>query len=298
MDFKIPISEAQMEQRFLQIEKLRQNQVIQNFLRSHNLPFSIVEKNSSLFLAYLERLSLCKGCQGLDYCRQPLKGRIQILSVDNLGYLSDIYRPCKFEKLYDQTFAHQKNFKMHNGSQKQFLIDFDTIDLEKESDEYIQVYMAMIDSLDQKKGIYLYGQPGTGKTYLLWALANRLAKEGKTISFVHLPSLIQDLKQNMQDNLYRNARLSKMKYCDVLIIDDIGAESISPWTRDEILFPILEFRMSQQKKTYFSSNYSMEELEDQYAKTKETNVLVAAQRLLERIKTLAIASPLYGASRR
>lgn len=92
--------------------------------------------------------------------------------------------------------------------------------------------------------------------------------------------------------------ISRMKFSDVLFLDDIGSESISAWTRDEILFPILEYRMNNRLKTYFTSNYTLEELKLRYGRVREENSEVASLRIIERIRTLAILCPLQGNSRR
>ena len=128
--------------------------------------------------------------------------------------------------------------------------------------------------------------------------ANHYAKAGQTVCFVNMPQCIQSLKQNMTDSRFRMTMLSRMKFCDVLFLDDIGSESISAWTRDEILFPILEYRMNNRLKTYFTSNYTLEELKKQYAKVREESAEVASMRILERIRSLAVPCGLYGPSRR
>lgn len=38
--------------------------------------------------------------------------------------------------------------------------------------------------------------------------------------------------------------------CDVLLIDDIGAENNSPWSRDEVLGTILQYRMDSDLTTF------------------------------------------------
>ena len=85
---------------------------------------------------------------------------------------------------------------------------------------------------------------------------------------------------------------------NVLVLDDIGAESITQWTRDEILLPVLDERMNKGMKTYFTSNYSMEELEQQYRLVNKPNNTIASLRILERIRTLSKPVELSGKSRR
>jgi len=50
-----------------------------------------------------------------------------------------------------------------------------------------------------------------------------------------------------------------------LILDDIGAESISEWVRDEVLGAILQYRMSENLPTCYTSNFDYELLEQYLA---------------------------------
>ena len=84
---------------------------------------------------------------------------------------------------------------------------------------------------------------------------------------------------------------------DVVVLDDIGAESISAWFLNEILFPVLDQRMEQRKKTYFTSNYTWDDLKERYG-TAEKNGQIAADRVMERIRTLSDMVLLIGKSRR
>ncbi|WP_288343189.1 ATP-binding protein [uncultured Dubosiella sp.] len=296
-DFQIKLDPAQQARRFEQIQKLKENKLVVDFMRRNHMPMEVLEKHSSQFLSWVERVAKCQGCQGLRYCRQPLKGRLQMLDVDADGYLTDVYKACRYEQDEEKQLAHRRNYKIFDGSYADLLLDENSIHLGQESNEYTEVFVAMTD-YETEKGMYLYGQPGTGKTYLSRVAANHYAKAGQTVCFVNMPQCIQSLKQNMTDSRFRMTMLSRMKFCDVLFLDDIGSESISAWTRDEILFPILEYRMNNRLKTYFTSNYTLEELKKQYAKVREESAEVASMRILERIRSLAVPCGLYGPSRR
>ena len=56
--------------------------------------------------------------------------------------------------------------------------------------------------------------------------------------------------------------------------------------------------MNKGMKTYFTSNYSMEELEQQYRLANKPNNTIARLRILERIRTLSKPVELSGKSRR
>lgn len=84
------------------------------------------------------------------------------------------------------------------------------------------------------QGLFLHGEMGTGKTTLLAGLMNSLAKKGKEIGFIHFPTYLIDLKASFStgDNEYAMERLMKVDY---LLLDGIGEENVTAWSRDEII---------------------------------------------------------------
>ena len=238
--------------------------------------------------------------KALDYCTQGMKGKVLKLNIDDFGYLNDCYVSCRFKKSMEQQMAHQSKFRLSHMSEADYLIDLNDDSFQKaiQDSDYAQVYNGVVGSIALNKGVYLYGNPGVGKSYLLKGVSNYYAKNGKSVSFVQVPLLIQELKQFMTDNEYRQNLLGHLRFSDVLILDDIGAESITQWTRDEILLPVLDQRMNNNLKTYFTSNYSLEELEQQYRACSKMNGNVASLRILERIRTLSNPISLMGKSRR
>ena len=51
-----------------------------------------------------------------------------------------------------------------------------------------------------------------------------------------------------------------IKKVPLLLIDDIGAEGLTAYNRDEVLCPLLQYRMDNYLPTFFTSNLSLKEL--------------------------------------
>lgn len=196
--------------------------------------------------------------------------------------------------------AHKNSFSLSHMQGQDYLISFETLSqsLENESRAYMLAYSRAVSSISLKEGCLFFGQPGTGKSTLMMALANETARTGRRVAFVRVPLLISQLKENLNDDEFRSKTLGRMRYADVLFLDDFGSEAATPWTRDEILFPILDERMNNHKKTYFASNITMAELEERYSLDNSTMNSVAANRLMDRVKALARPVELLGSSRR
>ena len=296
--FSMPLTQEQWQERQAMLDQLKKEPQVVRFLEMYKLDSSFLDKNASYFQNWIIHLRKCAGCQGLEYCRQPIKGKVCTIDLDEFGYLFEKYVSCKFEQKEEKKMVHERNYRICHGTKEDLMIDFSEIKLENEPQEYIDVYTAVAQSFEGRKGMYIYGQPGSGKSYLMWAVANHFAKKNKKVSYVKVPFFVQDLKQSFNDSEYIQLILSHLRFSEVLILDDIGSESISQWERDEILFPVLDYRMNHGLKTYFASNYTMEELELQYRLMKQPNAQVASLRLLERIRTLSLPLALLGKSRR
>lgn len=82
--------------------------------------------------------------------------------------------------------------------------------------------------------------------------------------------------------------MDEIKQIQVLILDDIGAEMVTTWVRDEIIGPLLQHRLADGKPTFFTSNRSIEELIESYSRTADGTVdKLKANRIGDRIKALA-----------
>lgn len=148
------------------------------------------------------------------------------------------------------------------------------------------------------QGLYLTGPFGVGKTYLLGAIANDLAAAGIASTLVHFPTFAVEMKAAIASNQVL-PKINTLKTAPVLMIDDIGAEALSPWVRDEVLGVILQYRMQEELPTLFTSNKTMAELADFLAGADVgNNEALKAQRIMERIRFLAKEIPVAGVDRR
>ena len=106
-----------------------------------------------------------------------------------------------------------------------------------------------------------------------------------------MPELLRKLKENL--NLVGD-RLYYLENIPVLLLDDIGAEKVTDWGRDEIIGTILQTRMNKGMPTFFTSNLTISELEHHLSLTKEKEDVVKAKRIIERVKYLTDDIELLG----
>lgn len=137
------------------------------------------------------------------------------------------------------------------------------------------------------KGAYIYGPTGVGKTYLLGCVYNYFKDNGIEPTILYFPDFVRKIKSKISTNDYE-MYVDLIREEPILIIDDIGAENITEFIRDEILAPIINYREAENLPTFFSSNLALDDLMNVLAKTRNSFDQTKALRIVERIKSLTI----------
>ena len=112
------------------------------------------------------------------------------------------------------------------------------------------------------RGLYIFGQVGSGKTHLACSIANQLIKKGLEVLFVVVPDYLEDIKHSWdQGNDYNEKEiLDQAREVAVLVMDDLGAHSYSEWTKSKI-YSILNHRINNNLPTIITSNLEYHEIE-------------------------------------
>lgn len=231
-------------------------------------------------------LKNCKNCKNIMECKNTMCGYVYYPSIlqDNLVFS---YVPCKYKKKLDNDTSYQNNiisFDMPKEIINASMKDIYTDDKNRlEAIKWLTTFIKKIENGEKSKGLFLTGNFGCGKTYLVAAAFNELAKKGKKVACLYYPEFLRSLKERFSDD-YKEI-FNKVKKCDLLLIDDIGAETVTCWNRDEVLGTILQYRMQENLPTFFTSNLSINELETHLAYNDSEGKL-KARRIIERIKYL------------
>ncbi|MCZ2492755.1 primosomal protein DnaI [Dellaglioa carnosa] len=193
-----------------------------------------------------------------------------------------------------------KSMSMSKDIKNATMNDFDMDgrgDALSQSLKFITEFVA--DPSAYHQAMYFYGSFGVGKTYLLGAMANELANRGYQTTLMHFPSFAVEIKNAISDNRVYDM-LNAVKKSEILMIDDIGADAMSSWVRDDILGVILQYRMQEELPTFFSSNFSMKQLEDEHLRIsqKGEDEPLKAKRIMERVHFLAKEVKIVGKNRR
>lgn len=269
--------------------KILENQEVQAFIAEHDFQSLQVNKSLSKFNEYVTEKAKFKA--GIE---TKIAGYEPIL-FNNEGFADVTYRATA-ETLAKEADLSKKRRVSLIGMPKD-VVDISWDDVLLDDANRIKAYQAVasfISDYPNQKGVYLYGQFGVGKSYMMAAMANELAGKGISTTLIHYPSFISE--SSGFDEL--KTRANEVKKVDVLVLDDIGAESNNDWIRDNILQVILQYRMQENLATFFTSNLTMVELEQHLAMTKKGDETWPAKRVMERVHKLSDEYLLAGENRR
>ena len=278
------------------VQKIMKDPDVAAFIQQESLNQDELSRSISKFNQYItERDKFLRG--DTDYIA---KGYKPIL-VMNHGYADVSYEETPELIAAEKEAAIKNRLKLINlpaSLRKASLAQVDLDDLGR-----LPVFEKLLAFVEQypaiQKGLYLYGDFGVGKSFMVAALAHDLSeKRGVSSTLLHYPSFVIDVKNAIGDGNVKTL-VDEIKLSEVLILDDIGAEQSTAWVRDEILQVILQYRMQENLPTFFTSNFNFEELELHFAKGKHGNDETwEARRVMERIRYLAEETRLEGVNRR
>ena len=243
-----------------------------------------LEKYTSLIEESSLEFRNCSNCKGILECKNKVTGFAYLPKIVE-GNLIFEYKPCRFKKSQLKKEKSLKNIK--NFNTPDFLKDASISKIYKTDKNRFKVINWLLDFLDNyekgNKGLYLHGNFGCGKTYLIAATLNELSKSGYTSSVIFWPEFIRDM---FSDTFKEN--LDYVKKVDLLLIDDLGAENLTPYNRDEILCPILQYRMDNNLTTFITSNLDIKALTQHLAESSKAVEDIKAGRIISRIEQLTV----------
>lgn len=173
-----------------------------------------------------------------------------------LGNLSFGFSFCRFEWTERQRKKMDRLFRFSRVPPNYAGKSFGEYKVTEHNERAIKAAQWVMGNGD--KGLLLYGPPGTGKTLLAATAVNELLKWGWMAMFSSLPDLLNDIRTSYDKGTTADI-LQAINETPFLVLDDLGAERMTPWVGEQ-LFGLINSRLSGKRKTIITSNYSPSEL--------------------------------------
>lgn len=147
-----------------------------------------------------------------------------------------------------------------------------------------------IEGINNGRGVYLFGLQGVGKTTIAYEIADVMRLGDWRVEVVKVASLLASLYGSIGE---QDATIASLVNCDLLILDDLGAENVSEYSVSLVL-SLLDRRCEAMKPVVVTSNYSLGKLGERYAKTNK----VSAASIVSRLSQMCEAVEITGQDRR
>lgn len=178
--------------------------------------------------------------------------RVKISSPDYRRPMDDTghHELSSLGMLGDRTFG---NFDLRKGEN---LPTNELKNLEK-------VFKAAQKYAEKPKGWLVFTGPyGSGKTHLTAAIANYRAGLGHPPLFIMVPDFLDHLRATFSPNslISFDHRFEEIRATRLLILDDLGTQSMTPWVREK-LYQLFNYRYNAQLPSVISTADSLDDID-------------------------------------
>lgn len=261
------------------ILKIKNDNVGSKIIKELNLTEREILDNYELLNNYIATNTSCENCKAMKDCTHSTKGHRYGLKRDDDGDLTDYFTICN---LFQDYYMKKKNLvfttfsedEILDESQKRFILDNPAL----LGLENIKRFVA-IQTNKSKSGVYLKVNNSKIRLKLIKSLAYNLLSNHQ-VSIVKFSDLLKTIKSEFK--IKEQDTFKDLLECEILIIDGLGNESITAWSRDEILLSLLDNRLQSEKVTILCSEFEIEDLKKLYK--LGYNDEVKANQIIEKIK--------------
>ncbi len=220
------------------------------------------EKQELLALAgypddYLEPIYDCADCKDTGYIGNKKCHCFQKAIIDLLYTQSNLKHILDKENFDTFSFAYYSDNHVDDTTGRT------SFEVMKEA--YFTAKDFVSNFKDNFDNLFLYGDTGVGKTFLTNCIAKELIDQSFSVIYFTSYELFDTLAKGKFDKDDEAGEIAEhILNCDLLIIDDLGAELANSFSASQ-LFLCLNERLLRRKSTIISTNLSLEAVVDLYS---------------------------------
>ena len=240
---------------FIQQQKminLRAQEKIRELLLKHSLPEDYLE------IKYFCPVCEDTGINGAKLCDCHIQ-LLKNIAFEEAGKKSPL-KFCKFE-----------DFRLDYYSDKASSYERSPREIMRDILEFCKVYAYSFDT--DSPSVLMQGLTGLGKTHLSLAIAGEVIQQGFTVLYNSAQNFFTELQKERFGKSNTNGAFEAMMLeCDLLVIDDLGAEFITQFT-SSALYNIINTRINTGLPTIISTNLSLVEIENTYTQRISSRII-------------------------
>lgn len=225
----------------------------------------------------------CRITSNCPVCGQPTK---QEYEFNGKKFSVDVMCDCQIED-YEKEQSRKDDMEKYQRRVKAFSsaaltrCRFDDDDnADKNASETCLAYANKFqEAKDNGFGLLLFGRPDQGKTFLSACIANKVIDDGFSAVMYSVPDIVA------KSGGFSDSWIDSMAVCDLLILDDLGAERDTSYSR-EVLYRVIEARYLRKKSMVISTNLTI----DAFRQPPSIEVERIYNRILERCLPVKVES--------
>ena len=241
---------------------LKADQDVYESLKPLHLTNKEVRDNVGKLHDYQEDFNTCKACPGFDKCPKKNK-HISISVYKEGGYIETRSEPCKklLKEIEIESKYLAKDFvpEWRNSRLK-------NLDLSENRRPLIKEFVNITKG-KSNKWLFVKGNHKVGKSFVLVTFANEFVELG--LGKVAVINAAKQFK-NLADIAYSDkegfkSTIELLSTVPLLVIDEFGQEYKNEFIRDQIVIPVLNARAHSELPTFFSSEFTIKEMQQLYS---------------------------------
>jgi DNA replication protein DnaC len=189
---------------------------------------------------------------------------------DGSGWILDeeanVARPCACR---ERRISRSASRRIGTGIPKRYRgVSFDrhpVVDMDPYVIQQVRQFVRRIEkNLDDGRGLWFFGDVGTGKTSLAMIVSKAALEAGRSVAIYSVPRLLADIKETYEADADRSYAELFRRLCevDLLHLDDLGAEKRTEWVLEQ-LYSIVNERWQNERSIVVTTNLGLDELRDQ-----------------------------------
>ena len=230
------------------LEKLKKEK--NEYLSKLNLPVTFFKPDYSCKvcndIGYLDNNSMCNCLKQKLINLEYNKSNIFNIKKENFDFFNSNLYSDKIDQENNSNISPRENIKNIKKIIDNFILNFED---------------------PNEKNLLFTGNTGLGKTFLSSCIANELLKKGKTVLYQTAPAMLDSIIDYKFNKTKDSFIYDNILNADLLIIDDLGTESLNNFKFSE-LFNIINTRILNQNnhvtKTIISTNLNLNNLFKNY----------------------------------
>lgn len=112
---------------------------------------------------------------------------------------------------------------------------------------------------NDSRNLLMLGDAGLGKTHLALSIANIVLRRGCEVVYCSAANIFRQIEIEHFEGGRDTTTLDTLKRCDLLVLDDLGAEFVSPFV-NSVFYDIVNTRILRNRPTIYTTNITKDEV--------------------------------------